>query len=168
MIRAPRPLRVLADAEAPAAFEDEEADQVPVGGAIHVRGDPGFAGLVDLQHQIVEDQAGLEGTERHGGEPAIPRGLIVSGQVAKTAVSSETVMHSHPLADEALASTDNGAGVAIPGSARLLEQPDAVLRSQRRHRDGALALQSIENLGNIDRRLDEPGSRRTAARIAGG
>ena len=57
---------VLADAEAPAAFEHEEADQVPVRGAVHVRRDPRLAGLVDLQHQIVEDQGGLEGIWRRG------------------------------------------------------------------------------------------------------
>ena len=92
----------------------------------------------------------------------------MSGQVAKTAAGSEAVVHPHPLADEALASTDNGTGVAKPGSARLLEQPGAVLAGQRRHRDGILALQSVENLDYIDRRLDEPSGRRTAARVAGG
>ena len=164
----PAPAPVPADAEASPAFEHEQADQVPVPRAVHVRRDPGLARLVDLEHQVVEDQWTLEGTGGHGGDPSVPHRLVVPGQVAKPAVGPESVVHTHALANEPVTSADDGGGFAIRGGARLLEQPRAVRAGQRGHRDRVLALQPVEHLDDIDTRLDEAACGRVPARLAGG
>ena len=122
-----------------------------------MRGDSDLAGFVDLQHQVIENQGRFEGIRGHGREPAIPERLVVLRQIAKATVASETVVHAHALAHEAVAVAlaDDGTSVAEPRTSGLFEQPRAICVGQRRNRDGVLAIQPFQHLVDIGGGFDE-------------
>ena len=152
----PTAAAVAADTKAAATFEHEQANQVSVGGAIHVRCDSDLTRLVDLEHQIIEDQRRLEGIWDHGRQPGIPQRLVLPRQVAKATVDSEIVVHAHTLMHDPFAPPHDGSGFPKPCVKSLFKEPRTVWIGQRRHRDGVVLIQTIEQFLNVDARIDEP------------